>query len=93
VKKLAFLLLLVTSATAAAESGPIYVKQSSWVATMTAVRKHLAQTSAKLDRNAVYADLYRRFWDDFPETDWFMQDNPRRPEAVNDFNPHRDFGW
>ncbi len=92
-KKLVLFLLLIPSVTAAADSGRIYVKQSSWATTMTAVRERLAQTSAKLDRNAVYADLYRKFWDDFPETDWFIQDNPRRPEALNDFNPHRDFGW
>ena len=33
------------------------------------------------------------FWDDFAETDWFLQDNPHRPHAVNDYNPERDFGW
>lgn len=92
-RRTAILLVLVSSAVFAADSTPIYVKQSSWVATMTAVRQHLAESPANPDRNAVYADLYRKFWDDFPETDWFIQDNPRRPEAVNDFNPHRDFGW
>jgi hypothetical protein len=48
---------------------------------------------AKLDRDTVCEALCRRFWEDYPETDWFMQDNPLRPVAVNDFNPRRDFGW
>ncbi len=92
-KRLVFLLFVAASSPTSADGEEIYVKQASWAATMTTTRQHLAQTAVKLDRNAVYADLYRKFWDDFSETDWFMQDNPQRPKAVNDFNARRDFGW
>jgi len=49
--------------------------------------------ATRLDREAVCESLYRRFWADFPETDWFIQDNPYGEPAAEDLNPRRDFGW
>ncbi len=48
---------------------------------------------ARLDRQVVYATLYRTFWDGFPEMDWFIQDNPYGVPAAEDLDPRRDFGW
>lgn len=49
--------------------------------------------AANMDRLAVWEQLYRKFWDDFAETDWFLQDNPHRQPEKNDFDAQRDFGW
>jgi len=49
--------------------------------------------AAQFDRDALAESLLRRFWEDFPETDWFLQDNPHRKPGADDFNAQRDFGW
>ena len=86
--RLAVFAVLLTSAAAGAEE--IYSKQPSWAASMTATRRNLAGAPRE---GAAYEDLCRRFWDDFPETDWFMQDNPHRQPGSSGFDPPREFGW
>ncbi len=74
-KRLTVLALLFTFASPAALAEEVYRKQSSWAETMTATRR------AVLDQpnpDAFIENLCRKFWDDFPETDWFMQDAPGR---------------
>jgi len=104
-KGLAVLAVLSMSVPLAEGAEAVYVKQASWASSMTATRRRVASLTskvgdpspaiagAKLDRNAVYEDLCRKFWEDFPETDWFMQDNPHRQPAASNFDPERDFGW
>ena len=48
---------------------------------------------ATQDREVILAGVYRKFWEDFPETDWFLQDNPQRRPGATDFDSRRDFGW
>jgi hypothetical protein len=59
---------------------------SDWVSDMLAARAELRK--AQPDRRRLN-DLFRRFWEDYPETDWFIQDSPvRRPgesDALDDF--------
>jgi hypothetical protein len=90
--KLAVLATLSASAAQQAEPGAFYQKRATWAESMTATRGALAE-AARQDRNAVYEALCRRFWEDFPETDWFMQDNAYRRLGSEDFNAGRDFGW
>lgn len=88
--RLCLLLAIVLASPALAADRDCYVKQPTWAASMTATRQKSAD--AKLDDEGLDR-LCRRFWGDFPETDWFMQDNPhRRPEA-SEFNPRREFAW
>jgi len=85
---------------AEAQAVEFYSRQPTWAASMVATRRNMEQAQVKdlkaappQDRGAVFENLCRRFWEDFPETDWFMQDNPRRVAAANDFDSYRDFGW
>ncbi len=48
--------------------------------------------NAGSDRRELVAGVLRRFWQDFPETDWFLQDQPNRA-ATEEIEPERDFGW
>ena len=46
---------------------------------------------ARFDRERVADDLFRRFWEDFAESDWFAQDAPgHRPGG---YDAVRDFAW
>ncbi|MFH1266051.1 MAG: hypothetical protein ABIK89_10010, partial [Planctomycetota bacterium] len=94
-KGLAFVVTLLACSPAAGGE-EVYGKEASWASSMTATRRNVVRmllAEAKVDRSALYEDLYRRFWKDFPETDWFMQDNPLGQPGAEDFDPHRDFGW
>ncbi len=46
----------------------------------------------ELNRRQFFDRLCRRFWDDFPEMDWLLQDQPGRT-ADGSFDARRDFGW
>jgi len=85
---------------AQARAAEFYSRQPTWAASMVATRRNMAQAQAESrtvappqDRGAVLENLCRRFWEDFPETEWFMQDNPRRVAAADNFDSYRDFGW
>jgi hypothetical protein len=49
--------------------------------------------AARQDRAVIMEGLYRRFWEDFAETDWYLQDNPLRRGGEENFDVARDFGW
>jgi hypothetical protein len=49
--------------------------------------------AARQDRAVIQEGLYRRFWEDFAETDWYLQDNPLRRGGEENFDVARDFGW
>lgn len=78
-----------------------YVRRDSWAASMIATRDRVgeryggdgARSAWRRDRAAISAELMRRFWEDFPETDWFLQDHPRGVRGGEDYDPYRDFGW
>jgi len=84
----------------AADSNAMYQRHATWAESMTATRQKVAQAQAQqlklpaeqTDWNVVWEGLYRRFWTEWPETDWLLQDRPSRA-AVDDFQPQREFGW
>lgn len=47
--------------------------------------------AARLDVDRVADDLFRRFWEAFPESDWFAQDSPEH--VAGESNAWRDLGW
>lgn len=90
------IVVLLTSAGVPAGPDGIYCKQSSWPASMTATRRKLATVlsqGTRVDRPALAEGLCRRFWEDFPETDWFLQDSLRRRPKPSELDFWRDFGW
>ncbi len=82
------LTLLIAPAARSADLDAVYSKQGSWAESMAATRQKLAER--ELDAAEMDA-LCRRFWEDFPQTDWLLQDSPEREPGV--FDPMRDFGW
>lgn len=97
-----FLLLvcLLAGGVEAAESNSLYQRRATWAESMAATRREVAAVQAQnlklpadsTDWNVVWEDLYRRFWSDWPESDWLVQDRPSRA-AVDDFQPQREFAW
>jgi hypothetical protein len=83
------LVVVVLAASLAQADGP-YMRQETWAASLLATRQELK--GAKPDAEAVEA-LYRRFWEDWAETDWLLQDNPHAKPGAEDFDARRDFGW
>ena len=90
-KMLAIVVVMLGAASSSAAALEAYTKGESWAESMTATRLNLAELPN--DWDAACKDLYRKFWDDYPETDWFMQDQPYRVPGSEDFNAARDFGW
>ena len=98
-KRLALLAWLIACAAHAAES-PLYERRGTWAESMTATRRNvvlLETQNLKLpadstDWPAVWESLYRRFWTDWPETDWLLQDGPLR-EPADKLDAQSQFGW
>ncbi len=65
--------------------------QSTWPAAMTAARQSFDAPEEKAGE--VVASVCRRLWDEFPEMDWYMQDNPHRDAVSSRFDVQREFGW
>ena len=99
--RIAVFLAVAVPAAQAAELGPVYHKGTSWVDSMTSTRRNVAQTqlrditaaAGKPGQPDVWDIMCRRFWDDWAETDWFLQDNPNRQPGSDNFDARRDFGW
>jgi hypothetical protein len=94
-KKLAILALIaVAAAPPVLGSDDVYEKRGSWAESMTAARERFARAGVTdpKQRGEVLEELARRFWNDFPETDWFMQDSPDRP-SPDEANVPRYFAW
>ncbi len=85
---------VVIAATAwAGETDELYVKEASWAASMAATRQRvLAYSGSQPDRNGLIEPLCRRFWEDFPETDWLLQDQACE-HAAGGFDAQCQFGW
>ena len=92
-QSLVLLAVLWASALHAAPPDSWYVKQATWVESMLATRAGLQNSplEARLDRERVADDLFRHFWEDFAETDWFAQDAPEHQPGESE--PWRDFAW
>ncbi len=98
-ERLALLAWLIACAAPAAEPN-LYDRRETWAESMAASRRNVAQLQAqnlKLPADgtawaAVWENLYRRFWTDWPETDWLLQDSPFRT-PTDDFDAQREFGW
>jgi hypothetical protein len=94
------LLCLLACGAQAAEPNTMYERRATWAESMTATRQNVAQVQAQnlklpadqTDWDVVWEDLYRRFWTDWPETDWLLQDSPSRT-TTDDFQAHGEFGW
>ncbi len=71
----------------------VYRREATWAASMAATRQRiLEEPSGRPDDGDLLSRLCRRFWEDFSETDWLLQDSPGRdPDAALD--PWRSFGW
>lgn len=65
--------------------------ESAWPQRMTASRKSFQASDS--ERDAAIAALCRRLWHDFPEMDWFMQDNSQRAAESSRFDVQREFAW
>ena len=63
----------------------------TWVNEMLAARQSLKTPTPK--REFAIVSLCRRMWQDFPEMDWFMQDNPYRDPEASRFDVQREYGW
>jgi hypothetical protein len=87
------ILIALAGSAAQAQAAEFYSRQPTWAASMVATRRNMDMPAVRQDRDVIFDNLCRKFWEDFPETDWFMQDNPQRASAANDFVPRRDFGW
>ncbi len=83
------LLFLLTSIAVGAESREVAVRKETWAESMVAARKQAAAGGSPVDAG----DLCRKFWNEFAEMDWFLQDNPQRASADDDWRFERDFGW
>ncbi len=89
--KRCLLILLSLTVLQAVRQAPVAKGETSWVQEMLAARQKLAADPP--DREAVIASQVRRLWQDFPEMDWFMQDNPAREPQASQFDVQREFGW
>jgi len=86
-KKLTIAAILVTLAPfASIGAEEVYRREATWAESMTATRRVVVGWA---DRDALIESLCRKFWDDFPEMDWLMQDVPR--PGHGQFDPRRDF--
>ncbi|MCH5377419.1 MAG: hypothetical protein JJ992_25950, partial [Planctomycetes bacterium] len=83
------MLLLVSVWLPTADAQESYQRRESWAESMVATRRQALQQGRPID----CADLCQKFWNDFAEMDWFLQDNPHRPAADDDWQFKRDFGW
>lgn len=94
------LLAWLTACAAQAAEPEMYERRETWAQSMAATRQNVARLQAQnlklpadgTDWAAVWEGLYRRFWTDWPETDWLLQDSPFRT-PTDDFDAHRQFGW
>jgi len=99
-ERLALLAWLIACGAPAGEPNALYDRRETWAESLTATRRKVAQLQAQnlklpadgTDWAAVWEDLYRRFWTDWPETDWLLQDNPIRT-PTDDFDARREIGW
>ncbi len=55
-------------------------------------RNAMVSRETRPDRAGQMATVLRRLWQDFAETDWFLQDQPNRVVA-DEVDPQRDLGW
>lgn len=98
-ERCAWLACLIACAAQAAEPN-LYDRRETWAESMTATRRNVALLQARnlklpadgTDWSALWEELYRRFWTDWPETDWLLQDRPFRTPR-DDFDAQREFGW
>ncbi len=79
----------------------------SWAEAMVAARQRRLSIApetepARQGKGSQHADgpdsdvakVLRRFWETYPETDWFLQDQPgRRANGASPLEADRDFGW
>jgi len=94
------LLAWLTACAAQAAEPNLYGRRETWAESMLATRQNVARLQAQnlklpadgTDWAAVWEDLYRRFWTDWPETDWLLQDRPFRT-PTDDSDAQRHFGW
>lgn len=96
----AALLMLTTASASGAE-------QASWARAMVALRQQQLEQScaaATNDGRAAASEratesserlaaALRHFWQQYPEMDWFLQDQPQRVEMSDGIDVARDFGW
>ncbi len=55
-------------------------------------RNAMESRETRPDRAGQMGMVLRRLWQDFAETDWFLQDQPNRVVA-DEVDPQRDLGW
>lgn len=84
-----FISLLGSAAMLSADETP-----DSWAAAMSGTRDRLLQEGGSVQlTDAQLWSMLKRFWETYPETDWFLQDQPHRPVDATSVDPHRDWGW
>jgi hypothetical protein len=75
---------------------------TSWAARMVATREQrMREDAAGGDHNQrdhetpapAMSKLLQHFWETFPETDWFLQDQPCGASGRGEIDAQRDFGW
>lgn len=72
---------------------PLVDASKSWPEAMVAARNSLAHEGlANLDAPA-FDRLCRDLWENYPEVDWFLQDNPNARPGSDDVDLRRDFQW
>ncbi len=89
--KRGLLILIVLTFVQASGQDRLASGETTWVAEMLAARQEF--TTPPSDPEARIASLGRRLWQDFPEMDWFMQDNPAREPEMSQYDVQREFGW
>ena len=90
--------LVLSAASALAAERPAYERRETWAETMLATRGHfldkcLNGTAVSKARAADWEPLWKQFFEEWPETDWFMQDNPYRVSGGEPFDAWIGFGW
>lgn len=91
------LVILLSSSLCRAGIADHYVNRGTWPLSMTATREEIVRASTETrGRQLGGRDLevlFRRFWNDFPEMDWFLQDNSHREPEESRVDIAREFGW
>lgn len=85
------LILILTACGQAAGQDVVPQQAPTWVSAMLAARRRFESPVA--ERETAIAATCRRLWHEFPEMDWFMQDNPHRAPESSRFDVQREFGW
>lgn len=88
---LALWFILAAAPKVSANAPDCYVKAATWAAGMTATRAKLGEQT-RHDPAAIEA-LCRRFWEDFSETDWFLQDSSDGKSEQGLLDVQAQFGW